>query len=215
MSASGMAAVVVAAAALAVSAAAAVQLSRLSATVEALEGRAKAGTGEKAVASAGASAAERDALKQELEALREELKRLRGAPEPVPGGEQGSARWEEAVAAVLEKKDLEERERSAAKYGSTRMGEAAKEIRQLNEGLRIAGDQATQVEDLLRAAWHRQGAAMTARMEPEAFREELDRIRTETVAAVRLLLTPEQAEKFDRLDKSWMPGPVANKPPRR
>jgi len=200
----------------AIAAAAVVQLARVSGPLAALEARV-AGLEKPAAASPAAvpvSVSEREALRRELDQLRAELNALRTTPAPA-GGDPDPKAWENAVEAVLQKKKLENAEKSAARFSEGRMKDNRKEIDRLCVGLKIEGDQLRQVEEALRAGYHQQGYVLAAQQHPEGVGPEIERIREQTVASVRALLTAEQAERFDKAGHDWFPGPGTAKAPRR
>lgn len=159
------------------------------------------------------SASEREALKKEIEALRLELQALRAGDSPENPVAPDPAAWEKAVEAVMAKKKADQVAAESEKFAAAKMTECGKTVELMARGLKLEGDSRAQLEGAIRDGFRRLGGVLATGGHPDAMKADMEQIRADVVAAIKLQMTPEQQASFDNSDHSWLPGPVQSRRP--
>ncbi|NUN50333.1 MAG: hypothetical protein HUU15_16090, partial [Candidatus Brocadiae bacterium] len=105
---------------------------------------------------------------------------------------------------------LAEKERfraeSAKRWRSKLMQSVPKYVVQLDKAIPLTGEQKEKIEAILAEGYGIQADAMAEAEEPGIVAYGLTDLRADCERRVRAVLTPEQLQRFEKFDKSWLPG---------
>ncbi len=156
-----------------------------------------------------AAAAEIVALKTELGKVTTQLNDLRialGSVTTTGGGTADPAALRIAVEAVLAKVAKERQEADAKRWAEKQMGNANRMIAGFEKNMELTTEQKESVTKILQAQFQKVAELIAGSDEPGTAIYTSTGIREETEQQMRALLTQTQQEKWDKMDKSWLPG---------